>query len=189
MDIDIDVRPDTDITKLFPTVIRASMVENGVLKPHIVGYYFQDAPVDKITGLCAVPYENAEDLGLFKIDMLHLKILDYFDDKKQIRKLLKKDPDWTLLNDEDVVEKLFHLSKHYDTVKRMKPRSISDLADTLAIIRPNKKHLVDKYLRNKTEAQAELYLKKDASDLRKSHAIPYAMLIVLELHLIKAGIL
>lgn len=189
MDIDIDVRPDTDVSKLFPTVVRASMVENGVLKPHIVGYYFQNVPVDKLTGLCAIPYENAEDFDLFKIDMLHLNILDLFENKQQIRKLLKRQPEWNLLDDPEVVAKLFHLGKHFDTVKRLKPRSIDDLADALAIIRPNKKHLIDKYVRDKSLVRMELYVKSDPSDLRKSHAIPYAMLIVLQLHLIKAGIL
>jgi hypothetical protein len=71
----------------------------------------------------------------------------------------------------------------------MKPQSVSDLADCLAIIRPNKVKLADKYLKNKRAVIKELYTKRDPSDLRKSHAIPYALLIVLQLHLIKADIL
>lgn len=189
MDIDIDVRPDTDISKLFPSAVRASTVENGILKPHIVGYYFQNVPVDATTGLSAIPYDSAEDFNLFKIDMLHLNILDLFENKAQIRKLLKREPDWRLLEDPDVVSKLFHLGKHFDTVRKLKPRSIDDLADALAIIRPNKKNLIDKYNRDKSSVRKELYIKHDPSDLRKSHAIPYAMLIVLQLHLIKANIL
>ena len=64
-----------------------------------------------------------------------------------------------------------------------------ELADVLALIRPNKKHLIDKYVKNKQSVRKELYKKVDASDLRKSHAIPYALLIVLQLHLIKANII
>lgn len=69
------------------------------------------------------------------------------------------------------------------------PTSIEELADVLALIRPNKRSLISKYMRDKKAVREALYLKKDPSDLRKSHAIPYAMLIVLQLHLIKGGVL
>lgn len=188
MDIDIDITPKFKPKSLFD-ITPASIIENGELKPHLVGVYFQNIPVDKITGLSAIPYKEAQDNGFFKIDMLNLSILEHFESKEEIRKLLKKEPDWSLLEDPEVVPKLFHLSKHYDTVAKIKPRSVSDLADCLAIIRPNKTKLVDKYLKNKKSVQKELYTKRDPSDLRKSHAIPYALLIVLQLHLIKADIL
>lgn len=188
MDIDIDVTPKFKPDKIFK-VIHASIVEKGELKKHNVGLYFQNMPVDKVTGYAAIPYKEAPDLGFFKIDMLPLNILENFESKDEIRQLLKIEPDWTMLEDPEVVEKLFHLSKHYDTVQKIKPRSVSDLADCLAIIRPNKVKLADKYLKNKRAVIKELYTKRDPSDLRKSHAIPYALLIVLQLHLIKAEIL
>lgn len=189
MDIDIDIKPDTDVQKLFPSAIRSSMIEKDKIKPHLVGWHFQNVPVDKVTGLCAIPYDFSEDFHYFKIDMLHLTLLEYFDDKEQMRKLLRIQPDWKLLKREDVVSKLFHLSKHYETVSEIAPTSIEELADVLALIRPNKRSLIPKYKRDKKAARLELYQKRDPSDLRKSHAIPYAMLIVLQLHLIKGGIL
>ncbi|QDJ96404.1 hypothetical protein Xoosp13_218 [Xanthomonas phage Xoo-sp13] len=188
MDIDIDITPKFKPDSLFK-ITHASIVENGELKKHNVGVYFQNIPVDKVSGLAAIPYKEAQDHGFFKIDMLNLNILDNFESKDEIRELLKIEPDWTLLEDPEVVEKLFHLAKHFETIQKIKPSSVSELADCLAIIRPNKIKLVDKYAKNKKAVIKELYTKRDPSDLRKSHAIPYALLIVLQLHLIKAEIL
>lgn len=188
MDIDIDVS-DNELARQILGAVRASTVENSELKPHVVGLYFQSAPVDRLTGLCAIPYEFAEDYGYKKIDVLNLSFLNNFDNKQQIRKLLKKTPKWSLLIDDDVIPKLFHLSKHAETLKAIKPRTVEELADTLALIRPNKKALIPKYIKDKDATRLELYKKVDASDLRKSHAIPYALIIVLQLHLIDAGII
>lgn len=188
MDIDIDVTPKFKPESIFK-VVKASTVEKGELKKHNVGIYFQDMPQDAVTGFSAIPYKEAEEHGFFKIDMLPLHILENFESKDEIRQLLKIEPDWTLLEEEEVVSNLFHLAKHFETLQKLKPRSVSDLADCLAIIRPNKTHLIDKYVKNKRAVLKELYTKRDPSDLRKSHAIPYALLIVLQLHLFKADLL
>lgn len=185
MDIDIDITPKFKPSTIF-NVTPASIVERGELKKHNVGVYFQNIPVDVVTGYAAIPYKEAQEHGFFKIDMLNLTILENFESKDEIRQLLKIEPDWTLLEDEEVVANLFHLAKHYDVLQKLKPRSVSELADCLAIIRPNKVHLVDKYVKNKRAVLKELYTKREPSDLRKSHAIPYALLIVLQLHLFKA---
>jgi DNA polymerase III alpha subunit len=105
--------------------------------------------------------------------------------------LTKIAPDWKLLTKKEIVEKLFHLSNHADMVTRVKPKSVAELADCLALIRPSKKHLVPKYIqdRNDPELLEELYRKESKSDFRKSHAIPYALLIVIQLHLISADLL
>lgn len=188
MDIDIDISPKFKPDSLFK-IAHASTVENGELKKHIVGVYFQTMPIDPLTGVATIPYKEAQEHGFFKIDMLNLNILDNFESKDEIRELLKIEPDWTLLENPEVVEKLFHLARHFETIQKIKPKSVSDLADCLAIIRPNKIKLADKYAKNKKAVIKELYTKRDASDLRKSHAVPYALLIVLQLHLIKAEIL
>lgn len=187
MDIDIDVAPKFKASNVFDA-IPASIVEAGELKKHLVGLYFQNIPVDPETGVSAIPYKEAERMGFFKVDMLNLNILNNFESKKEIRELLKIEPDWTLLEDEEVVKKLFHLSKHFSVVSRVKPTSVEELADCLALIRPNKIKLVDKYIRNRINTRKELYVKYDASDLRRSHAIPYALLIILQLHLIESGL-
>jgi len=188
MDIDIDVS-DNKAAREILHAIRASIVENSELKAHIVGLYFQNMPKDAITGLAAIPYDIAEDYGYYKIDVLNLSILENFQNKKQIRQLLKMEPNWKLLHDVNVIPKLFHLSKHAAILKKIKPKTVEELADVLALIRPNKTYLIDKYLSDKANVRKELYKKVDASDLRKSHAIPYALLIVLQLHLIEGEII
>lgn len=189
MDIDIDVSDNKHVRELLPCAVRASILENKDLKAHIVGLYFQNMPKDTITGVAAIPHDYAEEYGFNKIDILNLSFLENFTNKQQIRTLLEKEPDWKLLLDSTVVEKLFHLSKHAQTLKKVAPTTVEELADVLALIRPNKKHLIDKYRINTLSVRKELYKKTDASDLRKSHAVPYALLIVLQLHLIKAKIL
>ena len=187
MDIDIDIAPDVDLHSLFDTAIRASMVTDGELKSHPVGYYFQDIPVDSITGLAAIPYDHSEEFGFFKMDLLTVHILKHFKSKEEMRTLQRKEPNWKLLDDEEVVKTLFHLGKHFDVISKVKPTSIQEVADVFALIRPNKRPLLHKYLENPNFFRTELFTKRDPMDMRKAHAIPYAILIVLQLHLIEQG--
>ncbi len=187
MDIDIDLEPDVDIQKIFRNVIPASMVDDGELKQHPVGFYFQDIPMDILTGLSAIPYGNTEEFGYYKIDMLTVHLLKHFDSKAEMRKLQHKEPNWDLLLDETVVKTLFHLGKHHSTLMKVKPRSVQTLADVFALIRPNKRPLLDKYIKNPDKYRTEIYTKRSPEDMRKAHAIPYALLIVLQLHLIEQG--
>lgn len=191
MDIDIDCKTDFDPEKIFQTAIKASMVKNHMLSKHPVGAYFQSMPIDPVTGLAAIPYEQAEEIGFFKVDFLHLTVLDHFSSKKEIRTLLNVEPDWSLLHNEEVVSKLFQLSKHYAVVKAVKPKSVQELADCIALIRPGKRHLLDQYLKNRDKIREELYKKaeEDQYSFKRSHSIAYAMNVVLQLHLIKAKIL
>lgn len=187
MDIDIDIKPKTNIQELFETAIPASKVENKKLKQHNVGYHFQNVPVDKITGLSAIPFTKIDHFEYYKIDMISVNLLDYFNSKEEMIKLQYQEPDWNLLKNKKVVKQLFHLSKHFDTVSKVNPQSIKELADVLALIRPNKIRLLDKYLKNPEKIRPELFTKRDPKDIRKSHAVPYAILVVLQLHLIKQG--
>jgi len=188
MDIDIDIAPDHDPQKLFPTVIRASMLEEGgELKQHPVGYYFQTIPVDVITGLAAIPHKQTEDLGYFKTDFLKLYILKQFRSKAEMRRLQREEPNWKLLEDPEVVKNLFHLGKHFKLVNTVRPTSIQEVADVFALIRPNKRPLLYKYIKNPERYREELYTKRMPEDMRKSHAFAYALTIVLQLHLIEQG--
>lgn len=190
MDIDIDLRTDFDPTKYFKEARRASMVKNGALVKHPAGAYFQPIPIDSITNLAAIPYEQAEELGYFKIDFLHLSTLDYFDNKQQIRTLIKKEPDWLLLQQPSVVQKLFQVHRHANLLAEIKPTSVQVLADCIALIRPGKRHLLQAYKKAPDIVRAELYRKpEDGYYFKRSHAIAYALTIVLQLHLAKAGII
>lgn len=191
MDVDIDFRTDFDPLDIFPEAVRASRVQNGELKPHTAGAYFQQMPKDTITGLAAIPYEEAENIGYFKIDFLHLSFLDNFESKDEIRVLLKHDPDWLLLQSPDAVSKLFQLHNHFDLVSKVKPQSVQELADCIALIRPGKRYLLNAYLKDRNAIRKELYVAPEDGRawFKKPHAIAYALTITLQLHLIKAGAL
>lgn len=185
MDIDIDLPKSFDPKEYFD-VVPALMVEDGEVRKHPAGVYFQNIPRDLESGLAAIPYKKTEELGFTKIDLLHLSLLENFESKKQIKDLLKKEPDWTILRDPNKVENLFHIGKHFDVVDRVKPTSIMQLADIMALIRPGKRKLLDAYINNPEKTREELYTKRINSDMRKAHAVSYALLIALQLHLIGA---
>ena len=190
MDIDIDVPSTFNPPKVFPGSVKASILKDKKLTPHPCGVYFQAVPTDPITKLSAVPYVEAEHLGCFKIDFLHLHVYDHFSSRDEIKELLKHDPDWDLLKIPSVVEQLFQVSKHFDLIQQIKPRSIIVLADCLALIRPQKRFILKYYLQDPIKYRHELYKHEgDAGyGFKKAHAIAYALVIVLQLHLIKGGI-
>lgn len=191
MDVDIDFPTDFDPLDYFETAVRASRVQNGELKKHNAGAYLQNIPKDKLTGLAAIPYDKAQGLGYFKIDFLHLSFLDKFGSKNEIRALLKKEPDWLLLQSPAIVSKLFQIHNYFDLVSQVKPVSVQELADCIALIRPGKRYLLTAYLKARDIIRDELYRKPDdgRAYFKKPHAIAYALTIVLQLHLIKGGIL
>lgn len=190
MDIDIDLKTTFDPCDYF-NVTRASMVKDGALIKHPAGVYFQNTPSDPITGLSAIPYNDAEQLGFFKVDFLHLSVLDVFETKDEINTLLELPPNWSLLTNPRVVRHLFQLKNNFELLYDIKPTSIEELADCVAMIRPLKRNLRYKYRDNVAETRKLLYRREpsDKTSFKKGHAIAYATTIVLQLHLIEAGII
>lgn len=188
-DIDIDFQTTFDPKSLFPDAVPASMIKDARLVKHPCGHYLQSIAADPITNLSAIPYDRAEELGYFKIDFLHLSLLDSFSSKDEMRAMIATDPDWDLLTNPIHVSKLFQLSKHYDLLMEVRPRSVQELADCVAMIRPNKRGLIPAYLKDKRLTRPLLYrtADDDKSSFKRSHAIAYATTIVLQLHLIKDG--
>lgn len=191
MDIDIDFQTDFDPISIFDTAVKASMVSNGALRAHPCGAYLQTMPKDPITGLAAIPYDKAKELTFTKIDFLHLGALDLFTSKQQIRTLINTPPKWGMLLRYDVVCKLFQLGNHADLVKKIAPTSILQLADCISLIRPGRIELVDEYLLDPINTRKKLYTitKKDVYAYKKGHAVAYAMVVVLQMHLISGGLL
>lgn len=168
------------------------MIKDCGLVKHPCGVYFQHIASDPISGVAAIPYREAQELGYFKIDFLHLSLLDDFSSKSQIRTLLKLPPDWKLLEQEAVVEKLFHIKNHFSLINRLRPKSVQELGDAIALIRPGRRSLVDLYMLDKEQIRSTmLYARNNQDDyaFKKSHSIAYAFNIVLQLHLIKQGLL
>jgi len=181
-DIDIDFVDRDSALKLFRH-IRASRLDQGQLVKHNTGVYFHPVPVDAEANVCAVPYDQAETQGYFKIDFLNVGIYKGVRDEAHLVELMNQEPLWDLLEDDSFVALLFHVNGHGDILRQMKPKTVEQLAAILAIIRPAKRHLVGeswsiilKEVWQKTENN-EYYFKK-------SHATAYAVAIVVQMNLI-----
>lgn len=169
--------------------MRASVVRDSKLTAHPCGVHPQAIPRDSITGLSAIPYDSAEDLGYLKVDFLHLSLLGKVASNEEVRTLSRLDPNWTLLQLPSTWPKLFQLSKHGEMLTLLKPKSIQDLADAMALIRPGKKALLGLYVKSRAEAQRALYAKdeKTGYSFKRSHALAYSLNVVIQLHLIEQG--
>lgn len=193
LDIDLDFQNNFDPLKIFPQAVRASMVTDGELRKHPAGAYLQGIPTDAITGLSAIPYKDADALGYIKIDFLHLNTLNIFESKAEIRTLLKKQPDWSLLERPEIIKKLPHIHRHFNIVNRVKPKSVEELADCLALIRPAQRVFLDAYIEDRETVRKNLLYNKPVDSTRyyfkRPHALSYSLTIVLQLHLIKANII
>ncbi len=185
-DIDIDFINREEALKLFDHTA-ASRLENNQLVKHNTGVYLHEVPVDPITGLCAVDYNQAEELGFFKIDFLNVSIYNGIRDEDHLVSLMNQEPLWDLLEDSEFVKLLFHVNGHIDILKRMKPRSIEQLSAILAMIRPAKRHLVGQPW---DTVSAEVWKKPDTEEyyFKKSHAVAYAVAIVVQMNLICEGL-
>jgi DNA polymerase III alpha subunit len=189
-DVDIDLPKSFKPLKLFPSWRRASILTNETLQPHNCGYHPQAIPIDPLTKLASIPYDVAEELGFFKLDFLHLNVYDLFESKEEIDALLELEPDWNLLLIPSVVSKLFQLSKHAELLRQIKPTSIEDVADAIALIRPGSIAILPLYLEDKAKGRKALYKRTgDGFAFKKSHALSYSMVIVLQLHLIELNLL
>lgn len=186
MDIDIDVPVSFDPRKVFgDAVIPASRVTDSLeLVKHPCGVYFQNIAVDPLTQLSAIPFKVAEQCGYTKYDFLHLSILDQFADRSELIALLTQPINWKLLEDPLIVAQLFQLRNSWDVLSKVKPTSIQELADVVAMIRPGKRVLLRAYLQQPSEVREQLYRaseNEDKSSFRRGHAIAYAYVIALQL--------
>jgi predicted house-cleaning noncanonical NTP pyrophosphatase (MazG superfamily) len=177
-DIDIDVQSKMDRTKYGTRAIQY-VEEKQTIKPHASGYYIDDVPVDPVTGMSTVHFKEMEALGFIKVDLITNTVYDGFSSKQEVLDNLNKEPDWSRLLDKDFVQKLPHLKDHMELLEALKPQSIEDLADVLALIRPGKIHLIDDYIDNKSKTRKRLYSRpKKGYYIKKSHAVAYAHMIV-----------
>lgn len=182
-DIDIDF---ADRNKALEDIfhIPASRIENGELKKHNSGVYFQDIPLDPLTGLASIEYEEAEQRGYFKIDFLNVSVYQQIKDENHLITLMNQEPIWEMLEEEEIVKQLFQVHDHFDIVSKMKPKNIEQLAMVLALIRPAKYHLIGKSWQ---EIEKEIWIKTEDDNERyqfkKSHSFSYAILIVVQMNL------
>lgn len=179
MDVDIDFANRMDMLNLLKH--RVAILENG--RPHNSGVYFTEIPHDPRNNRSTIDYKEAESRGYFKIDFLNVSIYQKVIDEDHLQKLVNTDPMWELLNYSEFVDKVFHISGHSDILSTMKPRTLTELAAVLAMIRPAKRHLIGKDWQT---VMKEIWIKPTTDDyyFKKSHAISYAMAVVVHMNLI-----
>lgn len=199
-DIDLDVRDRDAALAVFPEAIRASQIDNkGNLVPHKTGVYFQDVPRDFQTGLAAFPYDIAEELGFFKVDMIPYHIYDSLESNDDLEGLLavidRGEFPWEWFSEDrffendDTSEPVTQLGRHQHLCEMYPPESVEDVAVLNALIRPRKKYLVG---RPWEEIQDKVWKKlpEEESDdprnyfFKKSHAVAFALAILIHMQIL-----
>tara|TARA_B100001109_G_scaffold245157_1_gene232631 strand:- start:286 stop:864 length:579 start_codon:yes stop_codon:yes gene_type:complete len=178
-DIDIDFA-DRDII-LDKLNHRVAKLDTG--KKHNTGVYFTEIPHNPVDNLATIDYDEAEERKYFKIDFLNVFIYKQVKDEDHLIKLMSKEPLWDLLTEAEFSNQLFHVGEHNSLLKKLSPKSIEQLAATLAIIRPAKRHLENETWDN---IMKQVWVKpKDGSYFfKKAHAVAYAHAIVVHMNLI-----
>ena len=181
-DIDIDFVDRDQALTLFEH-IPASRLDNQRLVKHNTGVYLHAVPVDAVSGLCQIPYEQAEEEKYFKIDFLNVGIYKGVRNEEHLVQLMNQEPLWDLLLQDDFVNLLFHLNGHGDIIRKTQPTSVEQLSAVLAMIRPAKRYLIGKPW---TTIMNEVWTKPVNDDyyFKKSHATAYAVAIVVQMNLI-----
>ena len=181
-DIDIDFIDREQALKLFKHTV-ASRDDNGRTVKHNTGVYLHEVPVDAVSGLCSIPYEQAEEQEFFKIDFLNVSIYKGVRNEDHLIQLMETEPLWDLLLQDEFNNLLFHVNGHGSILREMQPTSIEQLAAVLAMIRPAKRHLIGK---DWSTVMTEVWTKPETNDyfFKKSHATAYAVAIVVQMNLI-----
>lgn len=184
-DIDIDFANREDIiNKLNVTPAGILRDDGSGLVKHNTGVYAARIPVDPFIGCASLDHREAEDRGYIKLDFLNVSLYQRVASEAHLDELMSTPPDWTKLNDRAFFEKLIHIGAHYDTMLKMPEPvdSIPRMAMFLAVIRPAKRHLIGKTWR---EVANTIWDKPDDGGyyFKKSHAIAYAHLVVVNMNL------
>ena len=192
-DVDLDVSDRDKAVSSLRKFTQASQINNeSVMEPHTTGIYYQQVPMDPITGLAAFPYKEAEFLGYFKVDLIPNHVYDLVKSNEDLDALLEAPIDWEWFQDKRFFEaedrrfQLTHLAKYHHLCEMYPPQSVEDIACMIAVIRPRKKYLVG---RPWDELKAKVWEKLDTEDekhyfFKKSHAVAFGVLVILHAQLI-----
>jgi hypothetical protein len=182
-DVDIDVADRNLLLNVLPHTPASIKDNDGSYSKHNTGIYLQSIPKYPLEGFSALDYEQAEDDGWFKIDILNNHVYKDILDDTHLNNLMSVEPIWELLEHKEFVQMLFHIGNHHDIVVQYKPSNIEQLAMILALIRPGKRHLIG---RTWDELQTVIWEKPADNSyyFKRSHAIGYATVIALQMNLI-----
>lgn len=185
-DVDIDMA-NRDMLLKHIRYTNAAMYQVQPVRKHNTGIHVTDVPYNPMHDMASIDYNEAEKRGYFKLDVLNVHLYSYVKSMKHLRDLMKS-PDWSLLNNREIFEKLIHVNNHWNVLQRMPEPidSIPRLAMFLAIIRPAKRHLIGKTW---SEVSKTIWDRTDDYSFKRSHSIAYAHLVVVNLNLISEGVL
>ena len=177
-DVDIDVGSNF---KPASNWVRASIIRDNKLIAHNSGYYIHNIKSIFPQKLSIISYDILDQTNISKVDFLHNTFYDNFNFRYEILDLIKRPVNWSLLTNELLVKKLMHVSNRYKEMQQFNINSVPELADFLALMRPGKIHLMQKYLKDKSSVANELYAPCDKYYFKKSHAYAYATLITVQM--------
>jgi hypothetical protein len=140
-DIDLDLGDREQVLKLI-NATAARQHHQGQVRRHNSGVYVTDIPYDPVNECAAIDYEEAEQRGYFKIDLLNMSVYQLVKSPEHYDELLAKEPDWSRLwTEPEWAKQLVHVGNYTELLRTMKPDSIPRMAAFIAIIRPGKAHL------------------------------------------------
>jgi hypothetical protein len=182
-DIDIDFGDRSQALKLLDHTV-ASMERDGRLVPHNTGIYATKIPQDPFTGLASIDYKSAEQRGYTKLDFLNVSLYTQIKSEQHLQDLIAQEPAWDLLYDPEFCAQLIHIGNHYRTLIQMPEavNSIARMAMFLSVIRPAKRHLIGRPWAD--IAQTVWEREADGYQFKKSHAVAYAHLVVVNMNLL-----
>lgn len=179
-DIDIDVPDRNAVLSLIQHV--PARLANG--RKHNSGIYVTEIPRDSVQGCAAIDYEQAEQRGYFKIDLLNMTVYQLVRDSAHYESLLATEPPWhRLWQDPDWAQQLVHVGNYTDLLQVMKPDSVPRMAAFISVIRPGKAHLQRQPWDRIFESVWDGNDSKGYT-FKRSHAISYAALVSLHMNLL-----
>ena len=187
-DIDIDFADREQILKVVQHT-PASILRDNKLVAHNTGVYATEIPVDPLSGLASLDYETAESRGYLKLDFLNVNLYRQVRNEAHLDSLMNTEPLWDIFNNnQELWQQLIHVNNHWAVLKRMPEPvdSIPRLAMFLAIIRPAKRHLIGQSWADVAKSIWERT--EDGYQFKKSHAVAYAHLVVVNMNLLCEGI-
>lgn len=182
-DIDLDLADRDQLLKLIHAT-PARQLHQGQVRRHNSGVYVTDIPYDPVNACAAIDYEQAEQLGYFKIDLLNMSVYQLIKSPEHYQKMLDQEPNWPRLwTDSEWAKQLVHVGNYTALLETMRPDSVPRMAAFISIIRPGKAHLQNK-------PWAEVFETVwDGDDSRgfvfkKAHALGYSKLVALHMTLL-----
>jgi len=182
-DIDIDLADREQLLKLIQAT-PARQLHQGQVRRHNSGVYVTNIPYDPVNECAAIDYEQAEELGYFKIDLLNMSVYQLIKSPEHYQAVLAATPPWERLwTDPHWTKQLVHVGNYTELLKSMKPDSIPRMAAFISIIRPGKAHLQN---RPWAEVFESVWDGDDSQGFvfKHAHALGYSKLVALHMNLI-----